>query len=66
MMHQPVDGSHCHHFIREDAVPLREGLIGGNDDAAGLIAVRNEFEEDIGLLVSLFDSHINQLAGLVR
>ena len=39
VMHEPVDCSERHCRVREDAVPLTEGLVGGAD----------QFEEDRGL-----------------
>ena len=30
MMHEPVNSSDRHHVVRKDAVPLAEGLVGGN------------------------------------
>lgn len=54
-MNQPIDGGYGHHFIREDAIPFREGLVGCDDEAAGLISMGDELKQDICLLVTLFD-----------
>ena len=39
VMDQPVDGGDGHHLIREDTAPFGERLVGGDDEAAGLVAV---------------------------
>jgi integrating conjugative element protein (TIGR03761 family) len=49
VMDQPVDGGDGHHVVREDAIPGAERLVGGDDHAAGLVAVGDQFEEHGGL-----------------
>ena len=43
------DGGDGHGFVREDLVPAAEGLVGGDGDAAELVASGDQFEEDAGL-----------------
>ena len=45
VMDQPVDGGDGHHVVGEDAIPGAERLVGGDDHAAGLVAMGDEFEE---------------------
>ena len=55
MMHQPINGSHGHHVIGEDMVPLAEGLIGRDQETFSFIAVSNQLKEDGGFRLRLFD-----------
>ena len=55
MVNQPVDSGHGHHGIGEDVIPLTKGLIGGNKEAVALVAMGNEFKEDRGFRLRLFD-----------
>ena len=53
MVDEPVDGGDGDGLVGEDAVPGAEGLIGGDGEAAGLVAPGDEFEEDgsLGLVL---------------
>lgn len=55
MMNEPVDGSHGHHFVWKNLIPFAERSVGGNDEAAGFIAVCDKLEQNVGLLLSLFN-----------
>ena len=46
---EPVDGGDGDGGVGEDAVPGAEGLVGGDGEAARLVAPRDELEEDGGL-----------------
>jgi len=48
MMHQPVDHRRRHDGIAEDLTPGREGLVGGDDHRAALIAGGHQLEEQVG------------------
>ena len=48
-MDEPVDGGDGDGLVGEDAVPGAEGLVGGDGEAAGLVAPGDELEEDGGL-----------------
>lgn len=54
-MHQPINGCHGHHVVVEDTVPLAKGLVGGNDQTAGFIAMRDQFKQDIRFLFVFFN-----------
>ena len=45
MMGQPVEQRGGHLGVAEDARPLTEGEIGGNDDGGALIEAANQMEE---------------------
>jgi len=49
VMDQSVDGGDGHGFVREDLIPAAEGLVGGDGDAAVLVAPGDQLEEDAGL-----------------
>src|SRR5271169_4183498 len=46
---QPVDRGHGHRRVGEDLVPLAEGLVAGGNQAAALVALGDELEQDVGL-----------------
>lgn len=48
-MHEAVDEGDDAGGIGEELVPFAEGLVGGDDDGALLIAAGNDFEEQIGV-----------------
>ena len=48
MVHQAVDRGHGHGWVGEDLVPLAERLIAGGDQAAALVALGDELEQDVG------------------
>src|SRR6516162_6221760 len=52
---QPIDGGEGHGGIREDLIPFAEGLIGGNQDRAPLVARADELEQHAGLGLVLGD-----------
>ena len=54
-MHQAINRCDGHHVIRQDGVPLTEGLIGRDEQAASLVAMGNQFKEDRGFGLRLFD-----------
>ena len=54
-MNQPVDSGHGHHGIGEDVIPLTKGLIGGDKETVALVAMGNEFKENRGFRLRLFD-----------
>ena len=49
MVDQAVDGGDRHGGVVEDTIPGREGLIGGDQQAALLVALRDQLEEHAGL-----------------
>ena len=53
MVDEPVDGGDGDGLVGEDAVPCAEGLVGGDGEAAGLVAPCDEFEEDGGFSLIL-------------
>ena len=53
MVYQPVDGGDGHDGVGEDLIPSAEGLIGGDNQAAALIAVGNELKQYLGLGIGL-------------
>ena len=55
MMHQSINGSHGHHVISEDMVPLTEVLIGSDQKTFSFIAMSNQFKKDGGFSFRLFD-----------
>ena len=48
VMHEPVDCSERHCRVREDAVPLTEGLVGGDEQGSAFVSGADQFEEDGG------------------
>lgn len=54
-MHQPINGSHGHHVIGEDMVPLAAGLIGRDQKTFVFVAVSNQLKEHGGFSFRLFD-----------
>jgi len=55
MVHQPACGSQCHGRVGEDAVPIAEGLIGGDGDGAALVSGADQVKEDAGFGLVLGD-----------
>ena len=55
MMHKPINGSHGHHVIGEDMVPLAEGLIGRDEKTFSFVAMSNQLKENGGFRLRLFD-----------
>ena len=55
MVNQPVNSGHGHHGIGEDVIPLTKGLIGRDKETVALVAMGNEFKEDGGFCLRLFD-----------
>jgi hypothetical protein len=55
MVNQSVNGGNGHDGVSKDVVPLTKGLIGGDDEASRFIAMGNEFKEDGGFSLRLFD-----------
>lgn len=53
-MYQAVYGGYGHHVIREDLIPFAEWLVGGDDQAATLIAVGDELEQNLGFCIRFF------------
>lgn len=49
MVDQPVDRRDGHRWVGENLVPFAEGLIAGGDQATTLVALGDEFEQDVGL-----------------
>lgn len=48
VVNEAVDGGDGHGLVVEDAFPLGEGVVAGDDEAAPLIAMGDEFEKDAG------------------
>ena len=44
MVNQAVDGGDGHGFVREDLIPAAEGLVGGDGDAAVVVAPGDQVE----------------------
>ena len=55
MMDEAIDGRHRHGLIGEDGGPVSKGAVAGDDQAAMLVALGDEFEEDAGLGLVLPD-----------
>ena len=55
VMDQAVDRGHRHAWIGEHVVPARERLVGGNEDAAPLVAFGNQLEQHAGFGLVLPD-----------
>ena len=55
MVDEAVDGGDGGGFVGEDAVPLSEGLVGGDEEGAVFVACGDEFEEDAGFGLILGD-----------
>lgn len=55
LMDEPVDGGERHGGVREDLVPLAEGLVGGDQHGAPLVAGADELEQHTGLGLVLGD-----------
>lgn len=53
MVDQAVDGGHSHGLVLEEGLPLAERLVAGDDEGAPLVALGNEFEEDVSLVLVL-------------
>ena len=54
-MDEAVDGRERHGLVGEDPAPLAEGLVGGDEHGAALVARSDEFEENAGLGLILGD-----------
>jgi hypothetical protein len=52
---EPVHGGERHCGVREDPVPLTEGLVGGNQDGTALVTCAEQFEEHAGFGLVLGD-----------
>jgi hypothetical protein len=52
---QPIDGGQGHRLVGEDPAPLSEGLVGGDEQRAPLVAGADQFEQDAGLGLVLAD-----------
>lgn len=50
MVEQPVEDSRGDDCIAEEFLPVPEALVGGDDNRASLISVRDELKEQIGFL----------------
>ncbi len=59
MVHQAVDCGDGHGLVSEDGGPVGEGAVAGDDEAAVLIALGDEFEEDAGF--RLVFAHISEV-----
>jgi hypothetical protein len=46
---QPVEDGRGQHVIAEDLAPLAEGLVGGQQDRAALIAAGDRLEDQVGV-----------------
>ena len=55
VVHEPVDGGERHGGVWEDAAPLAEGLVGGDQDGSPLVARADELEEHARLGLVLGD-----------
>ncbi len=55
VMDESIYGRYCHYAVCKDLVPVTKGVVGGDDDTSGLIAVGNKFEEYMGFRLTLFD-----------
>src|SRR6185312_11887238 len=55
VMHEAVDGGRGGHGILEDAVPLAENEVRGDDDGPPLIALCEKGEQDLDLVGRLLD-----------
>ena len=59
VMNKPIDGGQSHGGIREDRVPFREWLVGGDQDGSALVSRAYELEQDAGL--GLIFGHISDV-----
>ena len=49
VVQQAVKDRGGEHVVAEDAAPLAEGLVGGQQDAAALVAARDQLEDHVGV-----------------
>ena len=55
MVHEPVDGCQRHGRVREDAVPIAEGLICRDGNGASFVSGADQFKQDAGFGLVLGD-----------
>lgn len=55
MVDEAVHGGKRHGLVGEDSGPLAEGLVGGGEQGATLVARADQLEEDAGLGLALGD-----------
>ena len=55
MVDQAIHGSHGHHGIGKDGIPLTEGLIGSDQQTFAFVAVSDQLEEDRSFRLRLLD-----------
>src|SRR3546814_8691928 len=55
VVHEAVDRGDSHGGIREDVVPCRKWLVGGNGERVAFVAVGDELEQGAGLDLVLAD-----------
>ena len=51
MVNKPVDGGSCNHWIMEDMFPLREGKTAGDHYTSSLIAIGQQAEQHLHLIM---------------
>ena len=63
MVEHAVEHRGGNHLVAEDVPPLRDGLVGGDEHAAALVAAADELEEQVrGLLLERQDTGMCSLA----
>ena len=55
MMDESIDRRRRRHLIPEDAIPVREDQIAGDEDRAALVAFGEQRKENLGFLGTLLD-----------
>ncbi len=55
---ETVDRRQRHRLVGEDLAPFAEGLVGGNEQRAALVAGADQFEQDAGLGLILADPRL--------
>lgn len=51
VVQEPVEDGRGEHVVAEDLAPLRDELIGRDEEAAFLVAARDELEEEMAVAV---------------
>ena len=46
-MQESIENGSGHHVVAEDVAPLRDGLVGGDEHTAALVASADELEEEV-------------------
>ncbi len=61
VMHDAIYGGGCGHRILEDAFPVAEGEVAGNQDAATFVAFGQQVEQDLHLFAARFKKKVKPI-----